>query len=59
MLDELEREISVQDLLVLSGGAVHYPTFTLKEYNLVPKNSFRGVDPDESKYEGYFGNVSS
>ncbi|TFK58963.1 hypothetical protein BDN72DRAFT_966195 [Pluteus cervinus] len=31
-------------------------TMALKDYNLVPKNPFKGVDPDESEYEGYMGN---
>ena len=58
MIEVTDRTLSIDNLVDLNGVQIlGVDELPLAEENLIPENPFEDVDPDETEYEGYMGNV--
>ena len=60
MIEVTEKTLGVSNLVDLEGNMLlgQNTTLPIDEHNLIPKDPFEDVDPDDQDYEGYLGNVS-
>jgi hypothetical protein len=55
-----EKSLSIKNLVDLRGNSIlGSNTLPLEEDDLIPKDPFEDVEPDDKEYEGYMGNVCS
>lgn len=58
MLEEIESSLEVHNLVDLDGHSTIFGhTLGISKENLIPENPFKYVEPDDTEYEGYMGNV--
>ena len=59
MLEVIERTLEVSNLVDLEGNLLlgQKTALPIDERNLIPQDPFEGVEPDDTDYEGYLGNV--
>lgn len=56
MLEETEFSLTIQNLVDLDGYHI-MDDLDIDEDHLIPENPFANVEPDDTEYEGYMGNV--
>jgi hypothetical protein len=60
MMEVTETTLKVTNLVDLEGHLLlgQHTALPVDEHNLIPKDPFEDVEPDDKDYEGYMGNVS-